>query len=110
MRIVVLPGDGIGPEITAATVRVLERASRRFSLDVAFEPHEIGLASLKTRGSTLPSEALQGLRHWGRTPMDLVIVRKALADPSQRTRDLGGTLGTKEFTETVCREIDGSRG
>jgi 3-isopropylmalate dehydrogenase len=31
---------------------------------------------------------------------------KVLADPARRTRDLGGALGTKEFTETVCREVE----
>ena len=32
MRIVALPGDGIGPEITAATLGVLRAASARFGL------------------------------------------------------------------------------
>ena len=32
MKIFVLPGDGIGPEITAATLAVLVAADRRFSL------------------------------------------------------------------------------
>ena len=35
MRIVVLPGDGIGPEITAATTGVLRAASERFQLESA---------------------------------------------------------------------------
>ena len=34
MRIAVLPGDGIGPEITAAALRVLEAASERFGLNI----------------------------------------------------------------------------
>ncbi|MDA0226170.1 MAG: isocitrate/isopropylmalate dehydrogenase family protein [Proteobacteria bacterium] len=125
MRIVVLPGDGIGPEITASTVRVLELVSKRFGLGLAFEPHDIGFASLKAGGVTItpevveacrraegivlgpvshldyppraqgginvsselritldlyanlrPSRSREGLPHWGRTPMDLVIVRE----------------------------------
>ena len=32
MRILVLPGDGIGPEITAATLTVLDRANGLFKL------------------------------------------------------------------------------
>ena len=32
MQLIVLPGDGIGPEITAATVEVLDSCSRRFGL------------------------------------------------------------------------------
>ena len=54
MKIIILPGDGIGPEITEATLRVLEAADRALSLGLEFEPHEIGLASLKAQGSTLP--------------------------------------------------------
>ena len=34
-------------------------------------------------------------------------VDNVLADPARRTRDLGGTRGTREFTDAVCREIEG---
>lgn len=125
MRIVVLPGDGIGPEITAATLAVLEVLDQRLALGLRFERHEVGLASLKRSGTTFPDEVLaacragdgivigpvshleyppreqgglnpsgtlrisldlyanirpsrsrEGLPHWGRTPMDLVIARE----------------------------------
>ncbi len=54
MNILVLPGDGIGPEITEATVAVLTAADRRFGLDIALEYDEVGFAALKTHGSTCP--------------------------------------------------------
>ncbi len=125
MKIIVLPGDGIGPEIVASTMKVLTLASDRFALGLRFEEHEIGLASLERSGTTFradvleacraadgvvlgpvshadypprtqgginpsgelrirldlyanirPSRSREGLRHWGRTPMDLVIVRE----------------------------------
>ena len=125
MKIVVMPGDGIGPEITAATVRMLEVASAKFALGLLFEFHDIGLKTLASAGSTFPAEVLErcrqgdgivlgpvshqdyparaqgginpsgelrirldlyanirpsrsreGMKHWGRTPMDLVIVRE----------------------------------
>jgi len=125
MRIVVLPGDGIGPEITAATLQVLKLVSERFKLGLTYEQHDIGFASLKTKGSTItpevveacrkadgvvlgpvshsdyparaqgginpsaelriqldlfanirPSRTREGLQHYGRTPMDLVIARE----------------------------------
>jgi isocitrate dehydrogenase (NAD+) len=53
MKILVLPGDGIGPEITAATLRVLESASRKFGVAFDIEQHDIGFASLKTSKTTL---------------------------------------------------------
>jgi len=53
MRIVVLPGDGIGPEITAATSSVLCAAAARFGLDVQLEEHAVGHASLEQFGATV---------------------------------------------------------
>src|SRR3984885_232376 len=53
MRIVVLPGDGIGPEIAAATTNVLRAASERFQLNVQTEEHAVGHASLQQFGATV---------------------------------------------------------
>jgi 3-isopropylmalate dehydrogenase len=125
MHVVVLPGDGIGPEISAATCEVLHVLNDRLSLGLSLDTHEIGLARLKREGTTFPSavaaacraadgiilgpvshatypsraegginvsgelritldlyanirpsRSREGLPHWGRTPMDLVIVRE----------------------------------
>ena len=54
IRLLVLEGDGIGPEITAATLDVLHAANDALSLQLAFERADIGLASLHTQGTTLP--------------------------------------------------------
>jgi 3-isopropylmalate dehydrogenase len=59
MKLVILPGDGIGPEIVEATKVVLAAASERFGLDLAFEEHEIGEAALRRHGITLPDEVFQ---------------------------------------------------
>jgi 3-isopropylmalate dehydrogenase len=59
MRLVVMPGDGIGPEVTAATVRVIETLDRRLNLGITLETHEVGFARLKRDGTTLPSSALK---------------------------------------------------
>ena len=37
MKILVLPGDGIGPEITEATLAVLDRANARFKLGLEWQ-------------------------------------------------------------------------
>ncbi len=58
MQILVLPGDGIGPEITRATLDVLRAAGAALSLGLDFETREIGLASLHAQGSTLPPEVV----------------------------------------------------
>src|SRR6185436_12792542 len=62
MKIVVIPGDGIGPEIVGATVTVLEVASRKFGLGLTFESRDVGLKTLASVGTTLPPEVLEACR------------------------------------------------
>ncbi len=125
MRFAVLPGDGIGLEITDATIEVLEVVDSALGLGLSYETHEVGLAALKRVGTTAPDGVLdacraadgiilgpvshseyparaqgginisaelrvvldlfanirparsrEGLPHYGRTGMDLVIVRE----------------------------------
>lgn len=125
MRLMALPGDGIGPEILEATLEVLQVADKALSLGLDFERRDVGLAALKRTGTTFPPDVIeacraadgiilgpvshadyppreqggvnpsgglrialdlyanirpsrsrQGLPHYGRTPMDLVIVRE----------------------------------
>lgn len=62
MDILVLPGDGIGPEITAATLAVLRVADAGFGLGLRFETAEIGFAALAAHGTTLPEAVLDRAR------------------------------------------------
>jgi 3-isopropylmalate dehydrogenase len=62
LDILVLPGDGIGPEITEATLAVLRAADRRFGLDLRFETREIGFAAYRAHGTTLPDAVLERAR------------------------------------------------
>jgi len=59
MRILVLPGDGIGPEITDATLDVLRAADSLLNLNLTFETMDIGLASLEASGSTCPDAVMK---------------------------------------------------
>ncbi len=56
--ITLIPGDGIGPEVTDATVRVLEKTGVKFEWDV----QRAGAAVAEARGTTLPSEVLDSIR------------------------------------------------
>lgn len=55
--ITLLPGDGIGPEVTAATVRVLEAAGAKFD----WEHHAAGAEALSRHGDPLPEEVLESI-------------------------------------------------
>jgi len=57
-RILVLPGDGIGPEITAATVPVLHHLNDELNLDLAIEEQEIGLSCHARYGTTMRDETM----------------------------------------------------
>jgi 3-isopropylmalate dehydrogenase len=56
LRLLVLEGDGIGPEICAATLAVLQAADARFGLGLAFEHAPIGFTALAATGTTFPAE------------------------------------------------------
>ena len=56
-RITLIAGDGIGPEITSAVVKILETAG----LDVDWEPHLAGVAALEKHRTALPTELLDSI-------------------------------------------------
>jgi isocitrate/isopropylmalate dehydrogenase len=58
MKILVLPGDGIGPEIVRASTDVLDAADRKFALDLDYTHREMGFATYETQGTTLPDDIL----------------------------------------------------
>ena len=62
MKIIVLPGDGIGPETMAATVQVLQAASRRFGLGLVLEHDVAGHESLRRHGATVTPALLDKVR------------------------------------------------
>lgn len=64
MRLLVLPGDGIGPEIVDAAIQVLHAADARFGLGLSYDTEDIGFASLAKHGTTLREELLQGARRY----------------------------------------------
>jgi 3-isopropylmalate dehydrogenase len=62
MKILVLPCDGIGPEIVAASMTVLEVTSDRFGLGLAFDYDDVGFTSLEKHGTTLRESVLENAR------------------------------------------------
>jgi 3-isopropylmalate dehydrogenase len=64
MKILVLPGDGIGPEIVTAGVEVLKALNDARNLGVELEYDDIGLVSLEKYGTTLRPELLEKVREF----------------------------------------------
>ncbi|MGZ6545716.1 MAG: isocitrate/isopropylmalate dehydrogenase family protein [Actinomycetota bacterium] len=57
-RVTIIPGDGIGPEVTAATRLVLDAAQG----DIEWVEAVAGAAALESHGALLPEETLQAVR------------------------------------------------
>ncbi len=57
-HIVTLPGDGVGPEVTAAAVAVLDAVAAHFDHSFHFEEHLIGGCAIDATGEPLPAASL----------------------------------------------------
>jgi len=53
--ILLLPGDGIGPEVVAQAERVLRVVAERFNLDFHFESGDLGGIAIDRQGAAYPS-------------------------------------------------------
>ncbi len=59
-RIAVLPGDGIGPEVMAEAVKVLEKVQARFGLAFEYDRHDVGGIAIDNHGTPLPQSTIAG--------------------------------------------------
>jgi 3-isopropylmalate dehydrogenase len=59
LKIAVLPGDGIGPEVIDEAVRVLEAVAARFKHDLTLQKKDVGGAALTSSHDPLPQDTLQ---------------------------------------------------
>ena len=56
IKILCLDGDGIGPEIVAASRSIIAAVDKRFDLNLEFQRAEVGLKALEMSGSTFPND------------------------------------------------------
>ena len=61
-RILLLPGDGIGPEVTREAARVLETVAKRFGIEVSLEEGLIGGAAIDANGTPLDDATVERAR------------------------------------------------
>jgi isocitrate dehydrogenase (NAD+) len=57
-QITLIPGDGIGPEVTQAVVRIFKHAG----LDIDWDRHDAGVLAFKKHGQSLPVQLLDSVR------------------------------------------------
>ncbi len=58
-RVLVIPGDGIGPEVVDAALKVIEATARRFGVDLEIKTAEAGDVALRKYSLAMPPEALK---------------------------------------------------
>jgi 3-isopropylmalate dehydrogenase len=61
-RITLLPGDGIGPEITAVTRQLLDAVSLRHGIELVYDEHPMGGAAIDATGEPLPASTLEACK------------------------------------------------
>ncbi len=63
MKLLILPGDGIGPEIMFQNLRALQSLEKKLNLNIQFDERLIGLSALKLKQSTFPGEVLTAAKN-----------------------------------------------
>lgn len=94
-KIVILGGDGIGPEVTHEGLRVLEAVASRFGHDFKFEAHLIGGAAIDQTQSALPASTVSACGTADAVLLGAVGGPK-WSDPNARVRPEQGLLGLRK--------------
>jgi 3-isopropylmalate dehydrogenase len=93
--IVVLPGDGIGPEVTAEAVRVLALVAKEAGHAFAFAEHLMGGCSIDAHGTALTDEVLAACKASSAVLLGAVGGPK-WDDPTAKVRPEQGLLGLRK--------------
>jgi len=94
-EIVVLPGDGIGPEVTAAAVQVLRAVGQRYGHTFHFTQELIGGAAIDATGEPLPAQTLDAARRADAVLLGAVGGPK-WSDPGAKVRPEQGLLAIRK--------------
>ena len=95
-KIALMPGDGIGPELTEATLKVLDAVQKKFGIQLDFIKVEAGDDCLKKRGVALPEETMSTIKSSnaclkgpvGETAADVIVKLRLLLDLYANLRPL----------------------
>jgi len=93
-RIVTLPGDGVGPEVTAAAVAVLQAVARQYGHEFTFDEQLIGGCAIDVTGQPLPAATLDACKQADAVLLGAVGGPK-WSDPSAPVRPEQGLLGLR---------------
>src|SRR5574337_821308 len=107
--IVTLPGDGVGPEVTAAAVAVLKAVAARYEHVFAFDEQLIGGAAIDACGEPLPAATLAACQAADAVLLGAVGGPK-WSDPNAPVRPEQGLLGLRAALGVYARSEVNSGG
>lgn len=96
IKVAVLPGDGIGPEVVAQAVKVLNAVAARHKFVVQLEEALIGAVAIDKTGNPLPPETVDLCRNSDAVLLGAVGHPKFDNDPSAKVRPEQGLLGIRK--------------
>ena len=91
-KIIILPGDGIGKEVTAEGKKVLEKIGEVFGHEFSFDEATIGHDAIEATGNPLPDETLAKLKNCDAILFGAVGHPKYDNDPTLKVRPEQGLL------------------
>jgi 3-isopropylmalate dehydrogenase len=91
-HILIVPGDGIGQEVTAVGKKVLEKIAARFNHDFTYDEALIGHVAIEATGDPLPAETLEKMKNSDAVLFGAVGHPKYDNDPSAKVRPEQGLL------------------
>lgn len=98
-RITVLPGDGIGPEISREGVKVLEATGRRYEIDFKYEYGLVGAAAIDATGNPFPEDTLKKCLNADAVLFSAVGDPKYDNNPESKVRPEQGLLAMRKSLE-----------
>ncbi|HQK36814.1 MAG: 3-isopropylmalate dehydrogenase [Bacteroidales bacterium] len=96
IKIAVLPGDGIGPEVVAQAVKVLNAVAARHKFVVQLEEALIGAVAIDKTGNPLPPETIDLCKNSDAVLLGAVGHPRYDNDPSAKVRPEQGLLGIRK--------------
>jgi len=94
-KIVLLPGDGVGPEVVAETQKVLEAVAKKGGHELSFETHLMGGCAIDATGEPLPASTLEACKNSDAVLLGAVGGPK-WDDPKAKTRPEKGLLAIRQ--------------
>jgi len=108
-NIALIPGDGIGPELTETTLRVMKAVQKKFGLRLRFVELEAGDTCLEKRGVALPEETVEAIKGSdvcikgpvGETAADVIVKLRMMFDLYANIRPVKAYPGVPCLREDI---------